>query len=119
MPCISCSTPGIRLLLPSTECLRADGTVGCGCHEVSAWMEVTVDKCVSGKEMLRLVGGLEALHLPLSSACRSMRVLSTIVEVAALSMLDIRQQASPRHAGWRLHAASFARSHPGANPGYR
>jgi hypothetical protein len=61
-------------------------------------MEVTVDKCVSGEEMLRLVGGLEALHLPLSSACRSMRVLSTIVEVAALSMLDIRQQASPRHA---------------------
>ena len=41
--------------------------------------------------MLRLTGGLEALHLPLSSACRSMRVLSAIVEVAALSMLDIGQ----------------------------
>ena len=48
--------------------------------------------------MLRLAGGLEALHLPLSSACRSMRVLSAIVEVAALSMLDIGQQASLRHA---------------------
>ena len=42
--------------------------------------------------------GLEALHLPLSSACRAMRVFSTIIEVAALSMLDIGQQASLRHA---------------------
>ena len=47
--------------------------------------------------MLRLAGGLEALHLPLSSTCRSMRVLSTIVEVAALSMLDTGQQASLCH----------------------
>ena len=38
------------------------------------------------------------LHLPLSSACRSMRVLSTIVKVAAWSMLDIGQQTSLRHA---------------------
>ena len=60
-------------------------------------MEVTVDKCVSGQKMLRLAGGLEALHLPLSSACGSMRVLGTIVEVAALSMLDTGQQASLCH----------------------
>src|SRR5262249_42275863 len=45
-----------------------------------------------------MVRGLEALHLPLSSACRSMRVLSTIVEVAALAMLDIRLQLPLRHA---------------------
>ena len=45
---MSCGGPGTRLLLPDTECLRADGTVGCGCHEVSAWMEVAMDKCVSG-----------------------------------------------------------------------
>jgi hypothetical protein len=57
-----------------------------------------MDNCVSGEKVLRLVGVLEALHLPLPSACRSMRVLSTIVEVAALSMLDIGQQASLRHA---------------------
>ena len=43
-----------------------------GRHEVSAWMEVTMDKCMSGEEMLRLVGRFEALHLPLSSACRPM-----------------------------------------------
>jgi hypothetical protein len=64
---------------------------------MSARMEVSVDKSVSRSEMLCLIGGLEALHLPLSSAYRSMRVFSTIVEVAALSMLDIGQQASLRH----------------------
>jgi hypothetical protein len=44
-------------------------------------MELAVGKCVSRQEMLRLVEGLEALHLPVSPACRSMRVLSTIVAI--------------------------------------
>ena len=60
-------------------------------------MEVAVDECVSGKEVLRLLAGLEALHLSFSSACGSMRVLSTIVEVATLSVLDIGQQMTLRH----------------------
>jgi len=44
---MSCDTPGTGLLLPNTESVRADGTVGGGCHEVSAGMEVTMDECVS------------------------------------------------------------------------
>ena len=97
MLCMSSSTPLIRLLPPSTERLRADGTVGCGCHEVSAWMEVSVDKCVCGEEILCLLGRLEALHLSFSPPCRSVRVLGMIVEVAALSVLDLGQQVALRH----------------------
>jgi hypothetical protein len=39
---------------------------------VSAALEVTVDKCVSGEELLDLLGRFESLHLPLSSSRRPM-----------------------------------------------
>ena len=57
---------------PDSERCRPDRAVGFGHHAVSAWMEVTVDERVSEEEVLRLLGGLEALHLPFSSPCRSM-----------------------------------------------
>jgi hypothetical protein len=59
---------------------------------VSTGMEVTVDEGVSGKEVLGLLGRFETLHLPLSSSRRSMRVLSPIVQISALSMLDAGKQ---------------------------
>jgi len=39
---------------------------------MSAWMEVTMDECVSGEEALGLLGRFEALHLSFSSSCGSM-----------------------------------------------
>ena len=59
---------------------------------MSAGMEVAVDECVSGEEVLGLSGRFEPLHLPLSSSRRSMRVLGPIVQISALSMLDARKQ---------------------------
>jgi hypothetical protein len=56
--------------------------------------------------MLRAVAGLETFRLPLSSVCRSMRLLGSIVEAAVLSMLDIRQQASLRHAKASLRSSA-------------
>jgi hypothetical protein len=85
MLCISYGTLGARLLLPDTERLRPDRGVGCGCHAVSARMEVAVDKCVSEEQVLRLLGRREALHLSFSLAGPAMRVLSAIVEIAASS----------------------------------
>jgi hypothetical protein len=61
-----------RLLPPDSERCRPDRAVGFGRDVVSAWMEVTVDERVSEEEVLCLLGGLEALHLPFSSPCRSM-----------------------------------------------
>ena len=39
---------------------------------MSAWMEVTMDKCMSGEEVLCLMGRFEPLHLSLSAARRPM-----------------------------------------------
>jgi hypothetical protein len=34
---------------------------------MSAWVEVTMDKCMSGKKVLGMAGGFESLHLPFST----------------------------------------------------
>jgi hypothetical protein len=39
-----------------------------------------------------LPGRFDALHLPLSSSRRTMRVFGPIIEIAALSVLDARRQ---------------------------
>src|SRR5262245_17269161 len=65
---------------------------------MSTWTEVAVDERMSGEEVLRLFGRFEPLHLPLSSSRRSMRVLGTIVEVSALSVLDAGKQLTPSDA---------------------
>jgi hypothetical protein len=49
---------------------------------------------VSGEESLRLLERLEALHLPLASSRRPVRVFGTIVEVAAGAMSDVRQDGT-------------------------
>ena len=41
-----------RLLLPDIEYRGPDCAVGGGCHEVSAWMEVAMNECVSREEVL-------------------------------------------------------------------
>src|SRR5271157_2038978 len=60
--------------------------------------KVAVDEGVSGQEALRLPWRLEPLHLPFSAPGRPMGILSAIVQVAALTVLDIRQELALRHA---------------------
>lgn len=50
-----------------------------------------VDPAVAGEEALGLTGWLDALHLPLPASCRLVRRLGSVVEVAALSVLDAGQ----------------------------
>jgi hypothetical protein len=46
--------------------------MGIGSQQVSAGMEVAMDKCVSGKKVLGLLGRFESLHLALSTPCWTM-----------------------------------------------
>ena len=44
---------------------------GGGRHEVSAWMEVAMNECVGGEEILGLLGRSKPLHLSLPTSRRS------------------------------------------------
>jgi hypothetical protein len=60
-------------LLPSdVEGLRPNCPIRIGAHQVPAGMEVTMNKCVSGKEILSLFWRFEPLHLAFSPPRRSM-----------------------------------------------
>jgi len=43
---------------------------------------------LAAEEALRLADGFKLLHLPLSSACRLVRVLRSVVQSLVLAMLD-------------------------------
>jgi hypothetical protein len=60
--------------------------------------EVSIDEGVGRQEALCLLRRLEPLRLPLSAPRWSMRVFSPVVQIAALSVLDIRQKLALRHA---------------------
>src|SRR6201997_1374944 len=49
--------------------------------------ETGIDLVVRGKEPLSLAGRFELLHLPLSSACRLVRILGSVVQSLVLAML--------------------------------
>jgi hypothetical protein len=53
---------------------------------------------VSGEEVLGLLGRFEPLHLPLSSSCWPMRVLGSIIQISALSVLDAGEQLTLSNA---------------------
>ncbi len=95
--CRSSRVSGARLLVPDFESVRPDCAIGIGCKSMSAGMEVPVDECVGGEEVLGLARRFESLHLPLSSPGRPMRVLCPIVKIAALSMLDARKHLTLSH----------------------
>ena len=61
-----------RLLVPDVESLTPDRAVYGGRHLVPARMEVCMDECVSGEEVLCLLGRFEPLHLSLSPSRRPM-----------------------------------------------
>jgi hypothetical protein len=54
--------------------------------------EVAIDEGVGRQEALCLPRRLEPLHLPFSTPGWSMRIFRTVVQVAALPVLDSRQQ---------------------------
>jgi hypothetical protein len=58
------------LLPPDVESLGPNFAIGTGFQKVSAGMEVAMDECVSGKEVLNLLRRFESLHLAFSSSCR-------------------------------------------------
>jgi hypothetical protein len=91
------------------ESVRPRRSIGMGCKSVSAGLEVTVDKCVSGEEILGLPGRFESLHLPLSSSRRPMRVFSPIIQVSALSVLDAGKQLTLSDA---IAAQFVGHNHP-------
>ena len=56
--------------------------------------EVAIDQSVRRQEPLCLTVRFEPLHLSLSSSCRSMRILSPIVQIPAGPVSDIRHHRS-------------------------
>jgi hypothetical protein len=56
------------LLLPDVEGFGPGGAIRVGGQKVAAWVEVTVDKRVRGKEALSLFGRFESLHLAFSAS---------------------------------------------------
>ena len=55
-----------------------------------------VDRLENREEMLGLLRRLKALHLPFLHTSRLMRVLGSVIEVAALPMLNVGQDHSFR-----------------------
>ena len=58
-----------------------------GSDMITAEVEQVIDLIVGGEEALRLAGRFKLLHLPLSSACRLVRILRSVVESLVLAML--------------------------------
>jgi hypothetical protein len=93
-----CCVLGAWLLSPDLERQGTLCSVGPGCGAVTSRTEVAINERVGRQEALRLRRRFKPLHLPLSPAGWSMRILRAIVEVVALPMLHIRQQLSLCHA---------------------
>ena len=89
---------GACLLLPDPERLVTRAPVVMRRHQMTSRAEVAVDDAVGAEEALRLARRLEPLHLPLASPRGPVRVLGPVVEVAALSVLDLREDVAVRDA---------------------
>jgi len=59
--------------------------------------KVSVYEGVSKQKPLCLIARFEPLHMTLAPPCRTMRVLSPVVEIAALAMFDVRKKLSSSH----------------------
>jgi hypothetical protein len=95
---ISCSGSLLdaRLLLPDRKGPGASNPILGGTHPMSTLAEMLVKGTVRGEKALRLAGGLEALHVPFSLTRGRVRVLGSVVEVAALQMRDPGQNIAFR-----------------------
>jgi hypothetical protein len=77
--------------MPCAERSIAGGTMVFDGETMVTELKVVVDPAVGGQKPLRVTSGFERLHLLFSSPCRLLRHLGTVVEIAALSVLDTRQ----------------------------
>src|SRR5215217_4861750 len=66
-------------LSPGLEGLGSGGSILDGGAVIAAEVEQVVDLIVGGEEALSLAGRLEALHLPLPSSGRLVRILRSVV----------------------------------------
>lgn len=73
---------------------RAIGVRG---HQVSARMEVAMDKRVSRKAASRLFWRFDSLYLARSTPCRTMGVLGSIVQISALPMFNLGRELAVCH----------------------
>ena len=69
-----------------------------GSDVIGAEVEQVVDLIVCGQKALRLAGRFELLHLPLSSACRLVRILGSVVQSLVLAMLNAGHDLPLRRA---------------------
>ena len=70
--CASCRVSGACLLVPDIKSHSPERTICVTCQQMAAWVEVATDECVSGQEVLGLLGRFEPLHLPFPTPRRSM-----------------------------------------------
>jgi hypothetical protein len=84
-----CRVPRTRLLLPHLEGQGAHYPIAPCLHQMASRSKVAVDEGVSRQE---------ALHLTLAAPGRPMRVLRAIVQVSALTALDIWQKLALGYA---------------------
>ena len=63
---------GRTFLVLDIESVRPKRAIVRGCELMSAGMEVAINECVGGEEVLSLPRRFEPLHLPFSLSCRSM-----------------------------------------------
>src|SRR5215203_5636690 len=91
-----CSNPAD--ISPHLECTRPRGAILAGGDVVAAEVEEIADLVVGGEETLCLAGRLEALHLPLPSSRRLVRVFRSVVEALVPAVLDARHQLLSRRA---------------------
>lgn len=77
-----------RYLIPDQESLSALSTVRLCLGAMAPETKVFPDRTEGSQQPLSMTGGHEALQDPLTLPCRLMRVLRTIVEIAALTMFS-------------------------------
>lgn len=72
--------------------------MGIGGQQLTMWVDVAVDECVSEEGVLSLPGRFKSLCLAFSTPSRSMLVFRAIVQISALSMFNPGKQLAPGHA---------------------
>jgi hypothetical protein len=83
---------------PDLECLGPGSSVLGSSDVIAAEVEEVIDLIVGREEPLRLAGRFELRHLPLSSACRLVRILGSVVQSLVLAMLNAGHDLPLRRA---------------------
>jgi hypothetical protein len=63
-----------------------------------SWSEVLGDGSISRQKTLGMTRGFKPLHPALALPCRAMRVFTSVIEIATLTMFDPRQNLALRGA---------------------